>query len=219
MRNGGRGNRKERPTVDQVEHLLVGMCNMAESLFADAVVGFLDGRADLVKELRAEDYRAHERWLEIDQLSMDLLTGAEPDPQQVGFIGAAMKIAGGLKRTADESLHIGESLRACQMGSLADADSLPRMIELTQSMLGDAVEALLSQDATQASALYLVFRELSTLSEQGRRQLGESIQKGTLPPHVGVALVGVSYGLSRIGDEVLGIANQVAHIYRAEASA
>jgi len=218
MKNGGRGNKKGRPTVDQLERLLVGMCNMAESLFADAVVTFLDGRGDLVKELRAEDYRAHERWLEIDQLGLDLLSTAEPDPQQTGFIGAAMKIAGGLKRTADESLHIGESLRACQVDNLAGAESLPRMIELTQSMLGDAVEALLNQDPTQASALYLVFRELTTLSEQGRRQLGEAIEKGALAPHVGVALIGVTVGLGRIGDEVLGIANQVAHIYRTEAA-
>jgi hypothetical protein len=35
---------------------------------------------------------------------------------------------------------------------------------------------------------------------------------------VGVALVGVIYGLGRIGDEVLGIANQVGHIYRTSAA-
>jgi phosphate uptake regulator len=218
MKSGGRGNKKGRSTVDQLERLLVGMCNMAESLFADAVVAFLDGRADMVKGLRAEDYRTHERWLEIDQLAMDLLSTGGPDPQQMTFIGAAMKIAGGFKRAADESLRIGESLRACQVSNLAGADSLPRMIELTQSMLGDAVEALLNQDATQASALYLVFRELSALCEQGRRQLGEAIEHGSMAPHVGVALVGVTFGLGRIGDEMLGIANQVAHIYRTSAA-
>ena len=36
-------------------------------------------------------------------------------------------------------------------------------------MLGDAVEALLNQDPTQASALYLVSREMTAASEQGRR--------------------------------------------------
>ncbi len=218
MKNGGRGNKNARPTVDQLERLLVGMCNMAESLFADAVVTFLDGRTDLVKELRAEDYRAHERALDIDQLGMDLLGTADPDPQQRTFIAAAMKIAGALKRTADESLRIGESLRACQLDSMAGADSLPQTIELTQSMLSDAIEAFLNQDPTQASALYLVFRELTTFSEQCRRQLGEAIQKGGLAPHVGVALIGVTFGLGRIGDEVLGVANQVAHIYRREAA-
>jgi len=218
MKNGGRGNKNARPTLDQLERLLIGMCNMAESLFADAVVTFLDGRGDLVKELRAEDYRAHERALEIDQLCMDLLGTGEPDSRQRPFIGAAMKMAGALKRTVDESLRIGQSLRACQVDSLAGADHLPQMIDLTQSMLGDAVEALLNQDATQASALYLVFRELTTLSEQGRRQLGEAIQKDELAPHVGVALIGVTFGLGRIGDEVLGVANQVAHLYRTEAA-
>ena len=225
MRTGSKGNRQGRPTVDQLERLLVGMCNTTESLFADAVVAFLDGSSEMTKELRAEDYRAHERRLEIDQLALDLLTTAAPDPQQTAFIGAAMKIAGGLKRTADESLRIGERLRSCQLENLARADSLPQMIELTQTMLSDAVEALLSQgSAEEASpagegpALHLVLRELATLAENGQRQLGESIQKGHLPPHAGVALVGVVEGLCRIGDEVLGISNQIAHVYRSNAA-
>ena len=220
MRTGGRGHKAGRPTVDQLERLLVGMCNSTESLFADAVVAFLDGSSEMTRELRAEDYRAHERCLEIDQLALDLLTTAEPDPQQTLFIGAAMKIAGGLKRTADESLRIGERLRTCQIENLSRADSLPQMIELTQGMLSDAVEGFLSQGTAESEgpALHLVLRELTALAEQGQKQLGESIQKGALPPHAGVALVGVVQGLSRIGDEVLGIANQVAHIHRDKAA-
>ena len=133
MKNGGKTNKDVRATVGQLEELLVGMCNMAESLFADAVVTFLDGRSDLVKELRAEDYRAHERALEIDQMGMDLLSAPQADVAQRPFVSAALKIAGALKRTADESLRIGESLRECRVGSLAGADSLPRMINLTQT--------------------------------------------------------------------------------------
>ena len=218
MRHPGRNNPKKRPTVDQIERLLIGMCNMTESLFADAVVAFLDGRAEMVKELRAEDYRAHERWLEIDQLAMELLSTAEPDAQQTAFVGAVMKIAGGLKRAADESLRIGESLRDCQLDNLAEADSLAQLIELAQSMLGDVVEAFVNRDPTEASALYLVLRQLTTVAEQGQRQLGESIQAGELAPHVGVALVGVVQRLCHIGDEVLGIANQVSHLYRSTAA-
>jgi len=208
--NGGRPN----GTLDELERRLVTMCNTVESLFAEAVVAFLEANPEMVKELRADDYRAHEQWLEIDNLATGLLTRGSSDPQQVRFIAATAKIAGALKRAADESLRVSESLRACQPDTVPRADSLPRMIELTQSMLSDTVEALLSRNATAASAVHLVFRELAGVASRAQVELGMSMQKGELSIPAGMTLACVAQRLERVGEEVVGIANQVAHLYR-----
>ncbi len=215
----GQTDSRQPARVEELGRRVVAMCNTGESLFADAVVSFLADSSEMVDELRAEDYQVHDQWLQIEQLCLELLDNGPSDTDQIRFIMTAINIAGGLKRAADESMRIAEALRECELDALPQADSLPRMIELTQNMLGDVVEALLTRDAAEASALHLVFRELAELERGAIAELVQRIRGNGLAPDVGVRLAGVSQRLLRIGDEVLGISNEVAHLYRAEQGA
>ncbi|MCK4373944.1 MAG: hypothetical protein KAX19_01405 [Candidatus Brocadiae bacterium] len=207
--------RQVRGEVQELERQLIAMGNMVESLFADSVMALVERTPGVLPGLRAEDCRAHERWLEIDKFCTELLINGELDPEQVRFISAAIKIASDLKRTADECVRIGEGVRSCELDSLATAGSLasiPPMAALTQSMLSDAIEAFIRRDAAQAAALHLVFRELASLNGRAVKELSEGIAGGEIPAAVGAAFVGVAQRLERIGDDVLSIANQVRHL-------
>lgn len=215
----GKGSKEERtgPGVRQLERRLVLLGNTVESLFADSVVALVERGAESEDELRAEDYKAHEQWLEVDGLCVELLEAGLDEGDHISHVAAVLKIAADLRRIADESLRIGEDLRACVVPSLLEADPsglLPRMVGLTQEMLSEVLGAFVEHDATRASALHLVFRELASAKADAAEQLSQAVQEGPVAPEVGMALFGVAQRLERIGDEVLDACNQVTHLNR-----
>lgn len=200
----------------ELQGLLLELGNNVESLFADAVVALLADTSQTVDDLRAEDYKVHEQCLEVDSFCMERLADGALDESEVRFTIAAGKMATDLKHVADECLRIGESLRARgeELGELANpADSLIRLAELTQGMLSDALEALVNGDATQASALHLVFREVAGLHRKALGELAGAVGEQKLSPSCGIALSGVVLRLDRVASEVLDMANQVSHLY------
>jgi phosphate transport system protein len=209
---------KETPHAADIAERLLALCNTVEGLFADAVVSFLDSAPRKADGLRTEDYRAHEQCMEIDRDCLALMASDEASAERVQFLAASMKIAGGLKRVADESLQVGRSLRECEPADFPEAGPLPEMIELTQSMLGDVVEAFVNSDAKQAAALHLIFRELADLRERAEGELVGAMEAGRTDIATGTALHGVASRLLRVADEVVGIGNQVSHLYRGRES-
>jgi len=203
--------------LEELERRVIAMGNMVESLFADSAMALIESSSATVPQMRTEDRRAHERWLEIDKLCVELLTMGDLTAEQVRSVWAAARIAGALKRAADESLRIGESLRSCLAAGAVEATSLasiPRLAALAQSMLGDAIEALANRDAAEAATLRQTFRELTSLSSLATQELTERLTAGEIGMPVGAVCLGVAQRLERIGDEVLDISNQVNHIYR-----
>jgi phosphate transport system protein len=203
--------------VRELERRVIAMGNMVESLFADSVMALIESSPGMVPGMRAEDCRAHEQWLEVDKLCIELLTAGQLEADQIRFVWAAARIATDLKRTADESLRIGEALRSCvpEYPSMSKPlASVPRLAELTQSMLGDALDAFVNRDAVQAGALHLVFRELASQTAQTVKAITQGLTTSEIAAPLGAACLGVAQRLQRIGDEVLDISNQVSHLHR-----
>ena len=204
-----------RGQVAEVRDRLVAMGSMVESLMADSLVALLDANRAAVPELREEDCRTHEQWLEVDKHCTRLLAEGGLDAEQVHFITAAIKIAGALKRAGDETLRVAESTRTCPDDSLTTAKtmaSIPRLAEVAQGMLSDLVGALANGDPTQAEGLHIAFRELAAQRKIAVAELAEAMASDSIEAMVGVTLVGVSGNLERIGDEVVDAANHLRHV-------
>ena len=163
----------------------------------------------------AAAFRTHERWIEVDRLCTELLINGDLGPDQVREVSAAIKIALNLKRAADQAMAIGESARACSLDELTTVESLatfPRMAELAEGMLSDAIEAFINKDAEEAGGLHLVYRELATVGTETVDLLVHGMAAGELPLDLGTVFAGVAQRLESFGSEVLDIANQVRHL-------
>ncbi len=204
--------RQVRGEVHELEHQVIALANLVESLFAEAVMAVIENNRHAACELREEDYRVHERWIEIDRLCTELLTNGDLDEEQITFLWQAMKIATHLKRAADESMRIGQALRDGEPDGLG---AVPRMAQIAQSTLGDALSALASRDPDEAAGVHLTHRELTSLASQAADELVAEMESGQLAPAAGLALADMANRLSHVADEALGIANHVAHLYRA----
>ena len=206
-----------RAGLQELEQRLIALGNTVESLFADSVMALIERIPEAAPELREEDYKAHERWREIEKLCIDLLSSGALEREQVQFVAAAGKIATDLKRTADESLRIAEHIRPAgrsEVRSSAQLGPIPQMAELTQSMLSDALEAFINRDGPEASGLHLIFRQLAELGAEAVESLAQAMQKRKLPVATGLAYAGMAERLEGIGKEVLNISSQVSHLCR-----
>jgi phosphate transport system protein len=203
-----------RGGVSELERQVIALGNLVESLFADSLVALIDANPGAVPGLREDDRRAHERWLEIDRLSTELLTNGGLESTDVQHIWAANKIATDLKHLADESWRVGESVRSLNSEVLAPGRTpapVARMASLAQSMLGDALEAFVNHDATDAGALQTAFREVTSMKARALDELSRAMASGETQVAAGVALVGLVEHLEHIAGAVLDISTNVRH--------
>jgi phosphate transport system protein len=202
--------------VAEVKRRLLAMGSMVESLMAASLVALLDGDGNAVPELRGEDCRTHEQWLEVDKLCTELLTGGDQDAEQVRFLSAAAKIAGDFKRIGDDAFHIAEGMRACKSDCLPAARasaSVPRLAELAQGMLSGCIESLIDGDPERSAELHEAFRTLTASCGSAVRALIQGVSDGDVTVPAGTALAGVAQRLERIGNEALDAATHVRHFY------
>jgi len=213
----GSDETQARGDVRELEQRVIAMGNMVESLFADSVMALVESSPGMVPGMRAEDCRVHEQWLEIDRLCIQLLVEKQLEGEQIRFVWAAARIATDLKRAADESFRIGEALRSCVPEYPPNSKSLasvPALAALTQSMLSDAVEALVNRDAVEAGTLHLLARELTSQAAETANEITQGLTTSEIGAPVGAACLSVAQRLQRIADEVVDISNQVGHLYR-----
>jgi phosphate transport system protein len=202
--------------VAEVKRRLLAMGSMVESLMAASLVALLDGDPTAVPELREEDCRTHEQWLEVDKLCTETLAGGGQDAEQVRFLSAAVNIAGAFKRVGDEALRIAEAMRASESDSLTTAGAsaaLPRLAELAQVMLNDCIESLIDGDPERVTDLHEASRTLSASCGSAVRALVQGVSDGAVGVPAGAALAAVAQRLERIGNEALDAATHVRHVY------
>jgi phosphate uptake regulator len=200
--------------LSELENRLIDMGNLVESLFVGSVVALIDRTGEDMPELREEDYRAHERCIEIEKAAAAILAADGLEIEQVRFVLSAAKIASALKRAADEALHIAEGLRACGPEEIASARlpaAMSEMAMLVQSMLGEAVASIAERRASEAEPMHASMRELAVLNEQALEHLAAGADPGGRQS-VGAFLRAAQH-LERIGHEALDVATQVRHLY------
>jgi phosphate uptake regulator len=210
-------NKQARGELGELERQVIALGNLVENLFAESVMLIIDRRESEHVSLRAEDCRAHERVIEIDHLCLELLTRSELTEHQVRFVWSVGRMATDLKRTADESLRIGQGAMRAGLPELpgaVDLDSLAQMVAMVQSMLGDCIEAFINRDTEEATGLHNSFRELANLSQQTRSQCKDLLESDLLGTEAAFELSHLAQRLLTTGEQILDIGNLVAHLHQ-----
>ena len=216
MENETKGEPGQDARVAALQNELVAMANLVESAFADSIVALMEGDKELAGKLRTEDYKVHEAWLRVDRLCEELLCAGSLDPHHARFAVTAVKVALDMKRMADEALSIAREaghVLAEVAGQSGFWRCIPRMVELTQTVLGDALEAFVDHDPQQARALRLVDREIYSLDREAFEELTGDVESGRVPARRASALILVARALERVGDHAFDVANHVARLY------
>jgi phosphate transport system protein len=196
--------------LEALKARLLEMGGLAEDRVRSAVKALVDADAEMVDGVLAGDHPINQLHIEIDGRCFRMLALHQPMAVDLRAIMSAIKINTDLERVGDLAVNIAEAvLRYLRHAPVKELIDIPRMADIAQAMLRDALDAYVRRDTTLAQAVLdrddtldglktQVFRELLTYMLQDAR---------TIEPALDLILV--SRHLERIGDHATNIAEDV----------
>jgi phosphate transport system protein len=208
----------ERPFDEELKILkekLLEMASLAEESIALAVKCLKERREELAFDVMRGEEKINHLEIEIDELCMRLLALRQPMATDLRFITSAMKITGDLERIGDQSVNIIERavdlLKVPQLKPLID---IPRMADLAQNMVRDAINAFINRDDCLARDVCERDDQVDKLNQQVFRELlTYMMQDGTTITRA-VDLILVGRHLERIADHATNIGEDVIYMVK-----
>jgi phosphate transport system protein len=199
--------------LDELKERLLLMGSMAEDRVRATMRALIERDHNLIAEVISGDDGVNRLQIEIDDRCFKLLALYQPMAVDLRTIVAAVKINGDLERVGDLAVNIAEAAdRYVTRGPVKPLIDLPRMGELAQRMLHEALNSFVSHDAEAAQAVLDQDDVIDALKNQIFRELLTYMlgDPGKIEP--GLDLVLISRHLERVGDHATNIAEDVIFI-------
>jgi phosphate transport system protein len=204
------------------EHELVGlkeklltMASHAEAAVTRAVKALVDRDDELARRVMADDVIVDRFEIEIDELSIQLLSKA-PLATDLRLITIAMKISHDLERVSDEATTIARrSLELSLEPQLKPYVDIPRMATMALDMLKEALDAFVNRDTAKARAIVPRDKEVDLLNKQLHRELSSYMVERPSTITRCLNLMVISKCLERIADHATNVAEEVVYLYEA----
>jgi phosphate transport system protein len=140
--------------LDDLKQRLLAMGGMAEQAVERAVRAYQTRDLSLCELVLRDESKINAAERDVDEMSIDLLAMQQPMAIDLRFIVACIKINADLERVGDQAVNIAE--RVMDLVSRPDPAlnvDIPRMAQLTISMVRDALNAFLTADVDLAQAV------------------------------------------------------------------
>jgi phosphate transport system protein len=196
--------------LEQLKARLLEMGGLAEDRVRSAIRALVDRDPDLVDQVLAGDQPINQLHIEIDSRCFKMLALHQPMAVDLRAIVSGVKINTDLERVGDLAINIAEAgrryLRHAPVKELID---IPRMADIAQRMLRDALDAYVKRDLTLARHVLNEDDELDSLKTQVFRDLLNFMLQDPHTIEPALDLILVSRHLERIGDHATNIAEDV----------
>lgn len=181
-----------------------------------AVDGFLEDDLEKVEQAIALDDAIDALEVEIDQASVRYITLRSPVSSDVRFILVAIKASHDLERAGDEAHNI--ALRAKNIlnkeGRSGDTVTIEQMIQLTCSMMKDAITALVEEDLELAKAVIDRDKKVNDLHQQNFKTLTIGATDDSAETPIRFQKVFISKSIERIADHAKNLAEEVIYLLK-----
>ncbi|MGC2695281.1 MAG: phosphate signaling complex protein PhoU [Candidatus Angelobacter sp.] len=196
--------------LEDLKQKLLAMGGMAEQAVERAVRAYQSRDLSLCEMVLRDESKINAAEREVDEMSIDLLAMQQPMAIDLRFIVACIKINADLERVGDQAVNIAERVMdlAARPDSALDVD-IPRMAQLSISMVRDALNSFLTADVERAQAVL----ERDDLVDNINREIFEAVDsamgKMTSNHRNLLDTLIVSRNLERVADHATNIAEDV----------
>jgi phosphate transport system protein len=206
----------QRHFDEQIQDLLeklVLMGRVAESMIQLALRVLIERNESLSEEVMRKENEVNDLQLEIDDRAVKLTALQQPVGSDVRFLFMASRIASELERIGDQAVNICQNahhvLKAAPLKPLVD---LPRMGELSESMVRKSIEALVKRDCGIARGVLEDEKEVDLFRDQIFRVLLTYMMADPGTIQRALSLILMSRNLERVGDHATNIAEEVIYL-------
>jgi phosphate transport system protein len=196
--------------LDELKQKLLAMGGMAEQAVERAVRAYQTRDLSLCQIVLRDESKINAAERDVDEMSIDLLAMQQPMAIDLRFIVACIKINADLERVGDQAVNVAE--RVMDLITRPDPGlnvDIPRMAQMSISMVRDALNAFLTADVDLAQSVL----ERDDLVDNMNREVFEAVD-AEMAKSAGMhrnlldTLI-VARNLERVADHATNIAEDV----------
>jgi phosphate transport system protein len=205
---------------DELEHLkarLLEMGGLAEDRLRLAVRALTERDLALVERVLTGDAAINQLHIEVDDRCFKMLALHQPMAVDLRAIVSAVKINTDLERVGDLAVNIGEAAsRYLEHPPVKELIDIPRMADIAQGMLRDALDSYVRRDLALAQQVLDRDDELDLLKTHVFRELLTHMARDQATIEPSLDLILISRHLERVGDHATNVAEDVIFMVSAK---
>jgi phosphate transport system protein len=200
--------------IDHLKSELLKMGAAVEESIAEAMRALVDRDAALAQKVIAGNRRIDGWEVAIEEEAIGLMATQQPVASDLRLLAILLKMNYDLERINDQAVNIAERAQALlALPMLKPLIDLPRMAQIAQTMVKDALDAFVQRDEDLARDVCRRDEQVDLLRDQVFRELLTYMHGGE-PDTIdrAIQLILISRHLERIGDHASNIAENVAFL-------
>jgi phosphate transport system protein len=199
--------------LQALRNQLLRMGALVEERVHNAVRSLVVRREEDARRIVAGDDEVNVLQIDIDERCLRLLATQTPLASDLRLITSAMKINADLERVGDQAVNIAENaLTLIPQPPVKPLIDIPRMAELAEGMIRDALDAFVKNDAALARGVLRRDDEVDELKDQVFRELLTYMMADPATIERALALILISRNLERVADHATNIAEDVIFV-------
>jgi phosphate transport system protein len=203
--------------LDALKARLLEMGGLAEDRVRTAIQALVSREPALVVQVLDGDGPINQFHIEIDGRCVKLLALHQPMAVDLRMILSAVKINTDLERVGDLAINIAEAAsRYLAHAPVKELVDIPRMADIAQGMLRDALDSFVRRDLDLAQRVLDQDDDLDHLKTQVFRDLLAFMLKDPQTIEPSLDLILISRHLERIGDHATNVAEDVIYMVSAK---
>ncbi len=192
---------------------ILKMGSLVEEAIGQAMQSLVKRDSALAQKVIGNDARINTYDVEIDEDSIRVIALRQPTAGDLRFVTMAMKITTDLERIGDYAVDIGErALELNEEPQLKPYIDLPRIAEVAQGMVHDALQAFLNRDIKLAIDVINRDDQVDQLTVQIFNELLFFMIKDNTTITRAVKISYISKYLERVADHATNIAEMVVYM-------
>ena len=194
---------------------LLGMASLVQQAIRESVRSLSERDAAAARAVIEGDRRINSFDVKIDEECVELIALRQPMGRDLRFITTAMKITTDLERIADNAVNIAErALELYEEPILKPFIDIPRMSEIAEAMVRNAIDAFLNENTELAIQVVRQDDEMDDLNESVLLELTFIMTQDPSTVSRAMKISYVSKYLERIGDHATNIAEMVVYMVK-----
>jgi phosphate transport system protein len=203
--------------LDELEKEILKMGSLVEEQINLSVVSLIKQDMELAQKIIDKDDVIDDMKLEIEEKILKLIATQQPMAKDLRRISAGFKIITDLERIGDNAVDIAKTcLRIGNEPLVKPLIDIPRMAEITQEMLKEALDSYINEDVELAESLAAKDDIVDGLHAQIIRELLTYMLEKPKNIKQGTELMFVSRYLERIADHTTNLGENVIYLVTAE---
>lgn len=197
----------------KLNDLILKMGAMVEQSIFNSIEALKKANPKLAQEVIDSDDTMDNVELEVDDLCLELLATQQPMAVDLRFITTGMRIGSDLERIGDLSVDIAQrAMELSQQPLLKPLIDIPKMAELAEKMVHNALDAFVKRDAALARSLWQDEEKVDGYRDLVYDELVEIMNRDPQATSRALPLILISRHLERIADHATNIAEDVVYM-------